>query len=318
MSLSGGLAGANKIDDSRWTHHRVQIDDTPKHSPAPEAGIMLHYISCPPPEPSASKGTILLIHGFPQTSYQFRRVITPLSDAGYHVIVPDYRGAGESSKPWEGYTKDIMARDLYRLVTEHEGIKDKIHVVGHDIGGMIAHAYAVQYPENTTSVCWGECPLPGTNVYHEAKNTTMMWHFTFHSVPDLPELLVAGRERIYLKHFFDRLAQNPSAISTHDLDVYATAYAQPGAMRAGMNVYRAFEADGEMNSNWLQEKGKCEVRCLNLWGGKSFSDEAMSKTMSEPHYTNARFDTVESAGHWIAEERPNEFVSKVLKWVQQS
>ncbi|KAK3115674.1 hypothetical protein LTR53_004737 [Teratosphaeriaceae sp. CCFEE 6253] len=318
MSLSGGLTGANKIDDSRWTHHRVQVDEYAITTPAPEPGIALHYISCPPPDPASSRGTILLIHGFPQTAYQFRRVITPLSDAGYHVLAPDYRGAGESSKPYDGYTKDILARDIHRLVTEHEGIKDKIHVVGHDIGGMIAHAYAVLYPESTASVCWGECPLPGTETYREAKNTIMMWHFTFHSVPDLPELLVAGRERIYLKHFFDRLAQNPMAISTHDLEVYAIAYAQPGAMRAGMNVYRAFEADGEMNEKWLKEKGKCKVRCMNLWGSKSFADEAVSRSMSEPHYESVVFDTVEGAGHWIAEERPKEFVEKVVQWVQQS
>ena len=276
---------------------------------------MIHYISCPPPPSSEAKGTILLIHGFPQTAYQFRRVIPPLSDKGYHVIVPDYRGAGESSKPNDGYTKDIMARDLHRLITEHEGIKDKIHVVGHDIGGMVAHAYAVQYPEGTASVCWGECPLPGTQVYHEAKNTVMMWHFTFHCVPDLAEALVAGKERIYLKHFYDRLAQNPSAISTHDLDVYTTAFAQPGAMKAGMNIYRAFEADAVMNEKWAVEKGKVAVRCLSLWGGKSFANEEQASSMCEGYYSDYSFDTVEGAGHYIAEERPHHFVEKVAKWV---
>lgn len=275
---------------------------------------MLHYISCPAPS-ATSKGTILLVHGFPQTSYQFRRVITPLSDAGYHVLVPDYRGAGESSKPWDGYTKDVMARDLHTLVTEREGIKEKVHVVGHDIGGMVAHAYAAQYPEHTASVCWGECPLPGTKMYHEAKHTMTMWHFTFHSVPDLPEILVQGKEKIYLKHFFDRLGQNPSAISNHDLEVYATSYAMPGAMRCGMNTYRTFEADGEMNNKWAQEKGKCPVRCLALWGSESFADETKAMSMCDEHYDSASFATVAGAGHWIAEERPKEFVEAVLAWV---
>ncbi|KAK5121386.1 hypothetical protein LTR85_005218 [Meristemomyces frigidus] len=314
MSLSGGLTGANKIDDSRWVHRRVKVDDLPLHSPSAEAGVMIHYISCLPPSSTESKGTILLIHGFPQTAYQFRRVITPLSDAGYHVIVPDYRGAGESSKPWDGYTKDIMARDLHTLVTEHEGIKDKVHVVGHDIGGMIAHAYAVQYPDHTASVCWGECPLPGTKMYHETKSSMLVWHFTFHMVPDLPEALIAGKERIYLKHFFDRLAQNPSAISTHDLDVYATSYAMPGAMRSGLNTYRAFEVDAQMNDKWAQEKGKCPVRCLSMWGAQSFADEAKATGMCDEYYNDFGFDAVPGAGHWIAEERPSDFVEKVLKW----
>lgn len=98
---------------------------------------MLAVITCPPPDGVDAKGVILLVHGFPQTSYQFRRVITPLADAGYHVIAPDYRGAGSSGKPWVGFTKDVMAKDLHTLVTKHFEIIEKIHLVGHDIGGMI-------------------------------------------------------------------------------------------------------------------------------------------------------------------------------------
>lgn len=101
-----------------------------------ESGIRLHYASCRPPLEMEEKGTILLIHGFPQTWYQFRRVITPLSDAGYHVIVPDYRGAGDSTKPaqYEAvFTKAVMAEDLRILVREIEGVKGKLHVVGHDM-----------------------------------------------------------------------------------------------------------------------------------------------------------------------------------------
>ena len=127
MSTSGGLTPANRIDDSRWIHGREKVADLPISQPAIEDGVNLHYISCPSPEGTKSKGTVLLIHGFPQTSYQFRRVITPISDAGYHVIAPDYRGAGESSKPADGYTKDIMAQDLHTLL-EKLGVERKVHV----------------------------------------------------------------------------------------------------------------------------------------------------------------------------------------------
>ena len=97
---------------------------------------MIHYVSCLPPRGIPQKGVILLIHGFPQTWYQFRRVITPISDAGYHVIAPDYRGAGDSTKPSQYqavFTKDIMAEDLHLLLTEHLKITEKVHVVGHDM-----------------------------------------------------------------------------------------------------------------------------------------------------------------------------------------
>lgn len=318
MTTAGaGVTPAFKIDDSRWVHERVRVGDNEPASPSLEDGIYLHAIMCPPPEGKAAKGTVLLIHGFPQTSYQFRRVITPLADAGYHVIAPDYRGAGSSSKPWNGYTKEVMAKDLHNLV-KHLGVKDKLHLVGHDIGGMIAHSYAAQFPDNVASIAQGENPLPGTKAYHGTKSSMQVWHFTFHSVPDLPEALIQGRERIYLKHFFDHLAQNPDAISSHGLDVYATAYAQPGAMRAGLNVYRCFEKDGEDNLKRIEEHGKCQVRSLALWGGQSFATEEMATNMAKEFYNDVQFVAIPGAGHWIAEEKPKEFVETLLQWFEKS
>lgn len=134
MPTSGaGIRPSNRIDDSRWHHGRTKVGDLELSSPSAEPGVMIHYISCPPPDDTPSKGTVLLVHGFPQTSYQFRRIITPLSDKGYHVVAPDYRGAGASSKPWNGYTKQSMATDLHTLM-QKLGHTDKIHLVGHDIG----------------------------------------------------------------------------------------------------------------------------------------------------------------------------------------
>jgi pimeloyl-ACP methyl ester carboxylesterase len=177
--------------------------------------VTYFFIDCPPPSGTKSKGTILLIHGYPETSYQWRHVITPLSDAGYRVIAPDCRGAGYSSKTrgMEGYSKKSIAADLAKLLEILE-IKEKIHVVGHDIGGMTAHSFASQYPDKTASVMWGECPQPGTKKYgespgtietktytdssvsEETKNTEAVWHFTFQQQSDLPEALVQGRERM--------------------------------------------------------------------------------------------------------------------------
>ena len=150
------------IDDSRWERGNVFIDE--------EQEVRLHYIDCPAyphdsSKASEGKNTILLIHGFPNTSYQWRHVITPLAEAGYRVIAPDYRGAGESSHPKGGFEKNIIAADLYALVHGHLGITKPIHILGHDIGGMIAHAYAFLYPEHVLSVSWGECPLPGSKPY---------------------------------------------------------------------------------------------------------------------------------------------------------
>ena len=268
------------------------------------------------PTSNNSKGTILLIHGWPQTSYQFRKVIGPLSEQGYRIITPDYRGSGDSSKPMnlDGYRKVTMAADLHSLIHEHLGIRDKVHIVGHDIGGMVAHAYAASFPDDTATITWGECPLPGTTFYHDTKDSLQLFHFNFHKVLDLPETLIKGNERAYLKHFYDKLCYNAAAITPDDLDYYAQQYAQPGGIRASVNVYRLFEKDAEDNVAIREENGKCKVPCLTLSGDKSFLAKAAAQEAAEFY---ERFETaeVEDAMHYIAEENPEGFVRELLKFV---
>lgn len=300
------------LPGSRWKSARATLSGTVSW---PD-DVTIHYLDCPPADASKSKGVILLIHGFPETSHQFRHVIDPLADAGYRVIAPDYRGAGHSSHPRDGYTKSVMAADLHTLVKKHLGISEPVHVVGHDIGGMVAHAYASRFAADTASVTWGECPLPGTQAYDDFKHSPGVWHFTFHWQIDLPELLVQGKERIYLKHFYDRLSCNPTAITKEDLDVYEHVFSQPGAMRAGFDVYRAFHQDADENRALLQKEGKCKVRCQTLNGEGSFL-AGIAKGMVEEMYADVSVATVDGSGHWCAEENPEDFVRKVLAFVER-
>jgi len=298
-------------DDSRWASSKYLVSGTPS---TPSENF-IHYISCPPPAQAKAKGTIVLIHGWPQTSYQFRHVITPLADAGYTVIAPDYRGAGKSSKPREGYEKSVMAADIHALLTKHLGIKDKVHIVGHDIGGMIAHAYATRFAVHTASVALGECPLPATEPYDDfAQNNRGVWHFHFHWQADVPEMLTAGKERQYIKHFYDRLLVNAAAIEDEDVDHYAHMFERAGAMRAGFDVYRAFHKDVEENREWVKRNGKCKVPCLALSGAESFLVTIAEKQMLEL-YEGTETATVAGSGHYCAEENPPDFVRQVLSWV---
>lgn len=300
----------DSIDKSRWLVQRVNIAG----SPSTPTDVTINYISCPPRDGKA-KGTILLIHGYPETSYQFRHVITPLADAGYHVIAPDYRGAGTSSHPRDGYDKVTMATDLHTLLTKHLDIQEKVHVIGHDIGGMVAHAYAARFPDDSATVTWGECPLPGTKVYDKfVKEDSGVWHFTFHWQTDLPETLTYGRERQYIKHFYDRLCINASAFRADDIDYYASLFAQPGAMRSGFDVYRGFHQDSKDNIEWVEKSGKCKVPCLTLNGDGSFLAR-IAKDQALEMYTDVESVTVAKSGHWIAEENPEDFVENVLKFV---
>ncbi|KAL2444366.1 hypothetical protein ABEF95_016433 [Exophiala dermatitidis] len=284
--------------------------------------MRIHYVESHPPSNQQNKGMILLIHGFPETSYQFRHVMKPLAEAGYHVIAPDKMGHGFSSKPignlhqQDPFTKKQLAVDLHYLVTHLIGIKDKIHLVGHDIGGMVAHAYVCQFPEDVASVNWGECPLPGSTLYESQKHTRDLWHFDFQSHhPDLAVALVQGKERIYLKHFYDRLTQNQSAFTPDVVDFYVLQFSAPDALRCAFLTYRAFETDAQHNRKWRDEAGKVKVRAMVLSGsGSLFVDVAGD--MAREFYDNLTVGVVADSGHYLAEENPEGFVREVLRFIE--
>ncbi|KAH7360476.1 alpha/beta hydrolase fold protein-like protein [Rhexocercosporidium sp. MPI-PUGE-AT-0058] len=291
--------------------HKALISGTP----STPSEVSIAYIDASPS--SSAKAIVLLIHGYPETSYQFRHVIPLFVERGYRVIAPDYRGAGHSSKPREGYNKVTLATDLYELLTKHLGIKEKVHVVGHDIGGMVAHAYAARFPEGTKSVAWGECPLPGTKEYDNFLLNSGVWHFHFHWQADLPEFLTTGQEEQYIKHFYDRLTSNPHAITPTDLAYYTQVFKQPGAMRAGFDLYRGFHQDVHENRAWVKEKGKCKVPTLTM-NGENSSLVNIAEAQAKEFYENVSVATVDGSGHWCAEENPEDFVEKVVKFVEKN
>ncbi|KAG7432984.1 Soluble epoxide hydrolase [Fusarium oxysporum f. sp. raphani] len=252
-------------------------------------GVSIAYTDTKPD--GNEKGVVVLIHGFPQTSYQFRKVIGPISSAGYRVITPDYRGAGYSHRTQTGFTKTAMASDILQLL-DHLSIKDSVHIVGHDIGGTQAH-------EDTWKI---------HGVQH--------FHFWFHQVLDLPEALVSGREEIYLGHFYDKYSYNSSAITQEDLNYYVKMFSRPGALRCGFNIYREFGTDSEENREWVAKNGKCKVRALGLNGGMNQFSEMAEQMMGEVHEKGTfSVASVPDSGHWIAEENPEGFVKAVLEFV---
>lgn len=235
------------------------------------------------------------------------------------MIAPNYRGAGRSSKPATGYTKSTMAEDIVQLL-DALGITSKVHLVGHDIGGMIAWAVAARHPERLLTVNWGECPLPGTTAHTQDRTERAIdkFHFIFHCVPDLPEALIAGREDIYLNYFYNKFASNTGAIGPEDVDTYVRAYSQPGAIRAGLEVYRAFLQDAEENREWIRSNGKCKVPAICLSGEMSAHWGQAEQMLSEVHEAGTfEIAAVAGAGHWLAEENPEDFVNKTLAFIKK-
>jgi pimeloyl-ACP methyl ester carboxylesterase len=274
-----------------------------------EPGLRLHFVKA-----GEGRRTVVLLHGFPQTWRQWRHVIPPLVTAGFRVVAPDYRGAGHSWRPPGGYDKRSMAEDVHRLLRQYLHIEGPVALVGHDIGLMIAYAYAQTHREEVSHLVVVDAPLPGTAVFDRIRVDPRVWHFAFHGARDVAEMLVAGRERQYLQAFFNARCFDPSAISETDLDVYASAYAAPGAMRAGFELYRAFEQDAADNREAVRRNGKLNMPVLAVGGAISTSGPLMEEMMREVAETVTGL-RVPGTAHWIVEENPEEFTTALLEFL---
>ncbi|RII17832.1 Soluble epoxide hydrolase [Streptomyces sp. YIM 130001] len=272
-------------------------------------GLRLHYVT-------AGEGdrTVLLVHGFPQTWWEWHRVIGPLAAAGFRVVAPDYRGAGNSSRPASGYDKWTLARDLHQLLHEHLDLRGPAVVVGHDIGLMVAYAYAQQFRSDVSGLVVADAPLPGTEVFDRLRGDPRVWHFAFHGARDVAEMLVAGRERPYLQAFFGVRTGDPSAVEGADFERYVAAYSAPGAMRAGFELYRAFDEDAAANRAALEREGRLTVPVLAVGGALSTSGLLVEQMMREVA-DDVTGLVVPGAGHWVPEERPREFTEALLAFL---
>jgi pimeloyl-ACP methyl ester carboxylesterase len=271
-----------------------------------EPGLRLHYVT----EGDGAR-TVVLVHGFPQTWLEWRHVIPALAAAGFRVVAPDYRGAGDSWRPAGGYDKRTMAGDIRTLVRERLGIEEPVAVVGHDIGLMVAYAYAQRYRDEVSHLVVVDAPLPGTEVFDRLRSDPRVWHFAFHGARDVAEMLVAGRERQYLQVFFNARIFDPSAITREDFDAYVDAYAAPGAMRAGFEVYRAFDQDAADNRAALERNGMLTAPVLAVGGAISTSGALVEEMMREvaDDVTGAR---IPRTAHWVPEENSAAFNEALL------
>ena len=176
---------------------------------------------------------ILLLHGYAQTSHMWRPLIARLAQI-HTVIAPDLRGFGQSAKPEGGYDKKTMAQDLHVLAASL-GL-ERVGIAGHDIGLMVAYAYAAQYPEEVDRIALMDALLPGVGNWTTVWLLRDLWHFHFYG--KTPLALVDGRERIYFEHFWNDFAADPAhSVSEEDRQFYTEAYAQPGAMKSGFEFF---------------------------------------------------------------------------------
>jgi pimeloyl-ACP methyl ester carboxylesterase len=238
---------------------------------------------------------VVLIHGFGDTGDMWAPLAADLA-RDHTVIVPDLRGMGLSSHPATGYDKRTEAADI-RAVLEQLNIDHSV-VIGHDIGTMVAYAYAARYPDKTDRLVVMDAPVPGIPPWDEIVRDPKLWHFSFGG-PDA-ERLVAGRERIYLDRFWNEFAGDPSKIDEATRAHYAELYALPHAMHSAFAQFLSFPQDAQ--DNLASMTTKLPMPVLAIGGAKSFG--AKEAVVMRNAAVNVTEVVIPDSGHWLMEEQP--------------
>lgn len=249
---------------------------------------------------------VVLLHGFGDTGDMWAPLAKDLAK-DHTVVVPDLRGMGLSSIPAGGYDKKTQAGDV-RAVLASLGIEHSV-VIGHDIGTMVAYAYAARYPQRTERLVVMDAPVPGIPPWNDIVRSPLLWHFDFGGA-DM-ERLVAGRERIYLDRFWNDFAGDPHKVDEATREHYAKLYARPGAMHAAFSQFRSIRQDAVDNE--ASNKKRLTMPVLAVGGEKSFgANEAIVMRNAADNVTEV---VVPGAGHWLMEEAPTQTIQAIRKFL---
>lgn len=264
-------------------------------------GTKLHYLT-------AGHGpAVILLHGYTQTSQMWRPLI-PRLEKSFTVIAPDLPGIGDSEIPKDGLDMKTAAIRIHALV-KSLGVT-KARVVGHDIGLMVAYAYAAQFPAEVEKLVVMDAFLPGVTGWELAYDSPDFWHFRFHG--PTPEALVAGRENIYFAYFWNDLAADRTkSLPAPDREAYVAAYSRPGRMRAGWAYFAAWPDTAKDFAQLAQTKLTMPV--LSIAGDKASA--AILGPQMKLVATDVTVIELKDTGHWLMEERPKETMDALIAFL---
>lgn len=264
-------------------------------------GTKIHYTI------GGSGPAVILLHGFAETSRMWAPMLPTLA-AKFTVVAPDLPGIGESSIPTGEIDMKRAAVQMHDLVRSL-GI-EKAGVVGHDIGLMVAYAYAALFPSETEKLVVMDAFLPGVQGWEPIYNSPNYWHFRFNG--PTAEALVKGRESIYFSYFWDGLAANKNrSIPKADRKAYIAAYSRPRRMRASWEYFVSWAQAAKDFAEMSQTKLTMPV--LSIGGDKSLGEAlgAQMKLVAE----NVTVVIVKNSGHWILEEQPKQTTEALVSFL---
>jgi pimeloyl-ACP methyl ester carboxylesterase len=264
-------------------------------------GAKIHYLI------AGAGPAVILLHGYTQTARMWRPII-PLLAKKFTVIAPDLPGIGDSDIPADGLDMKTAAIRIHALAISL-GIQ-KARVVGHDIGLMVAYAYAAQFPAETEKLAVLDAFLPGVEGWEQIYNDPNVWHFRFHG--PTPEALVSGREKIYFAYFWNDLAADKArSLPVADREAYVAAYSRPGRMRAGWAYFAAWPQTAKDFAQLAETK--LTIPVLTIGGEKSLG-EALGRQMKLVA-TDVTVVVLKDSGHWVLEEKPKETTDALMKFL---
>src|SRR5436190_5240400 len=264
-------------------------------------GVKLHYLV------SGSGPPVILLHGYAETSRMWRPLIPRLAEK-FTVIAPDLPGIGDSDIPRNGLDMKSAAARIHALVRSL-GV-EKARVVGHDIGLMVAYAYAAQFPAETEKLVVMDAFLPGVPGWEPIYNASNIWHFRFNG--EYPEALVKGRERIYFEYFWNVLAADKArSIPEVERKAYVEAYSKPGRMRAAWAYFASWP---QLAKDFAQlSQTKLTMPVLAIGGDKSLGTQLADQLKLVA--TDVTVVVLKYTGHWIMEEQPKETTDALVKFL---
>jgi pimeloyl-ACP methyl ester carboxylesterase len=285
--------------DQKFSHHKMTIN-----------GVTLHYVI------GGEGFPLLLWHGFLETWYCWRKVMPALAEK-YTVIAPDMRGYGDSEKPESGYDAWTLAEDFRQLIAQL-GF-EQIYIAAHDMGAPPALIYAGEHPEEVRGLVYLDEPVLLADFMQQVLKfspDTMqdggLWWWVFSLVADLPEKLIAGKEREFLTYFYDKYLFDRASITPDVIEEYLRSFAAPGGVSGALGVYRSIFESIAQTEKYVRDKLKAPV--LALGGERSMGTHTFE--MMKRVAINVQGGSVDRCGHFIPDEQPDYLIKALLKFFQ--
>jgi len=258
---------------------------------------------------------LVLLHGWPQTGDCWLPILPALTEAGYTVVVPDLRGLGRSAPAETGFDKDNQAEDI-RALLRTLGLGPAAHVAGHDVGGMVAFAWARRHPDEVRSLTLMELAVPGLGL-EQAMDVAHggRWHFGFFMTPHVPELLIDGHEDEFFDLWYAQLAGNTNPLASHEVSRYTDAYRGRERLRSSFGHYRTLLDDGRANAAWVDAGNRLTMPVLAVGGDQAVGDRLATSLRAVAPQVDAA--VVAGSGHFPAEEQPARLTERLLAFLVQ-